>query len=195
MKAKIVVLAVVLVAGVALAQAPRNGQSGQANDITSLPDDVGTVIYDTGAPADLFPDGGGDLESGANHFDTQLGNPLIGGTVYAISFYLGPNAVTFMSFTIWPNPPVSSAFFGVSVTPGAFNAFSFAPVAVDTNFFAGAGSMVGFVNASTQGQGFHGGQLNWGTFDTFDPVTGANAMVRITGDIIVPVELMHFQVE
>lgn len=194
MKRSALPLAIALLASVVTAQTRNpDGAKGTATPIPSLPDDVGTVIYDTGAPADLIRN---DVSSGGNLFDTAQGNPLIGGTVYAVSFYVGQTAFTSGAFTFFPNPPVASTYFIVTgINGGAFNAFSHTPVNVGTTFLAGVSRYLGFVTDSTQGQGFHGGQINWATNQTFNTYPGENAMMRVTGDIVVPVELMHFDVE
>jgi hypothetical protein len=45
--------------------------------------------------------------------------------------------------------------------------------------------------------GFHGMQINFagGTGTGFSTIAGENMMVRATGDILVPVELMNFSAE
>ncbi|MEZ5330854.1 MAG: hypothetical protein R2991_02105 [Thermoanaerobaculia bacterium] len=167
------------------------GAKATAKPIAELPDVVTTVIYDTGAPADLIRN---DVSSGGNLFNTNLGNPLLGGTVYGISFYVGQTVGASVGFTFFPNPPVVSSYFIVPVNGAQFNAFTFTAVNVGTTFLAGVSAYLGFVSDSANGQGFHGGQINWNTNDTFNTYPGENAMVRVTGDL-VPVELMKFDVQ
>ncbi len=195
MKKTLIALSVVLAAGVALAQQTRTGPgAGQTTKVGQLPDVVATVTYDTGAPADAIGNVG---DSVGNRFNTHLGNPLLDGTAYGISFYAGDTSFSTVFFTFFPDPPVFSSYFqAFGIVGGAFNAFTFAPInPPGTTWLAGISRYVGLVNDTTQGQGFHGGQINWITNNTFDPYPNQNAMVRVTGDLVIPVELMHFDVE
>ena len=78
------------------------------------------------------------------------------------------------------------------------------PVAVGADFMAGqyVGSFdgpdqAGLRAASVAGQGFHAHQMNFvGTIATgVVPLPGQNSMFRATGNILMPVELMDFQIQ
>ncbi|MCP4657839.1 MAG: hypothetical protein GY856_20725 [bacterium] len=54
-----------------------------------------------------------------------------------------------------------------------------------------------FGSATTGGQGFHGMGINWGatTGTGFVPLASQNTLMRASGNVITPVELMRFTVE
>jgi hypothetical protein len=188
---KKIALAILVLAVVAVAHG-QNRNPANAGKAVKLhnPLTVGTVTYDTGAPADVFHLGN---PSSGNLFNTNMGAPLISGTVNRMSLYVGTyfNAGT---FTVWPGPvPMNSVYFFGTFSANTFNAFSFTPVAVQASFLAGMNGSLGFVTDSAGGQGFHGQAINWQSF-TIQPYQGQNGMARVTGNIL-PVELMRFDVE
>jgi hypothetical protein len=71
---------------------------------------------------------------------------------------------------------------------------------VGTQFFAGFavgnGSFgnIGLRSATTNGQIFHGVQRGFSPASSV-PLAGQNAMVRIAGNVVIPVELLEFEVE
>ncbi|MCZ6506625.1 MAG: hypothetical protein O7A04_01060, partial [Acidobacteria bacterium] len=90
-------------------------------------------------------------------------------------------------------------FTGATALPSTFNSL---PVSVPVTgaFFGGLAAQaglfasVGMRSASTNGQGFHGRQRSFGGVVS-NTLPGQNIMFRVSGDIIVPVELLEFEVE
>ena len=58
-----------------------------------------------------------------------------------------------------------------------------------------SGDMVNFDTNSVNGQGFHGAEINDGGGNTFAYKSNLNAVVRVSGNVTTPVELMNFSVE
>lgn len=172
---------------------------------------TGTIQYDPGAPQDLFRgDSGGGSEVVVNRFNSNSGDPLKSADLTAVSFFpASGNSSPSLSFFGTPNPTGSaSRLQGGSVTgvvASTFNVVNFtAPIAVPNDFLAGLyvgtfnAASLGMRTASTNAQGFHAAQISFDTAnngDNFTPIAGQNAMFRASGDILVPVELMTFQVE
>ena len=181
---------------------PKTGVRGNAGE------GVGTVQYDPGAPADGFLVGA----SGSNYddyfgnlFDTRNGAPLSPGTITGVSWYQGaigsPYAVVVngapgatLTYFFVTGVSTSNTFFNV---PAAIAAPSPRIVGLGLyNSFYGAeyfGSM-GLRSASTNNMGFHGIQRSFFPGDT-NTLPGQNAMFRVSGTIIVPVELMEFDID
>ncbi|MCZ6507450.1 MAG: hypothetical protein O7A04_05305, partial [Acidobacteria bacterium] len=133
-------------------------------------------------------------------FDTRNGNPLSPGSISGVSWYQG--AVTgSIGVVAYGSPGATLGFILVSgVAPYAFNAASAAiPVATGAQFvglalYGGVFGSVGMRSASTNGQGFHGHVRNF-FGGGYVVLSGQNAMVRVSGSVIVPVELMEFELE
>ena len=58
-----------------------------------------------------------------------------------------------------------------------------------------AGDTIGLGSGTVAGQGHHGMSINDIVGTDFITLSGINALVRASGDIIIPVELMTFSVE
>ena len=90
----------------------------------------------------------------------------------------------------------------MNVLESAFNSITVA-VPVLSQFFVGFymngdsaapwGSL-GAATATTQGQGFHGHRRSAFGGDS-TPLPAINAVVRVSGSIIIPVELLDFELE
>ncbi len=210
-----VLAAVALVAGATLAQSPTVGDKANigrvhARQVSGVPEGTGTVQYDPGAPADAFGIAPPSLCLFGNRFDTRNGSPLsFPGTATGISWYQGAspspsldNAVALVAaplglpcpYVILDPPIVPFAFNSVAVSfPMPSTRFVGLIVPYYTGLPAYFGS-VGLRSATTNAQGFHGIQRsdNGGISNT---LAGQNAMVRVSGNIIIPVELLEFEVE
>jgi hypothetical protein len=162
-----------------------------------VPSGVGTVQYDPGAPPDSIATGGALILYG-NQFNSRNGSPLSSGTVTRISWYAGPG-VTFSP--VWFAPGGGNAtWLGCcfSIASNTFNSVSLT-LAVPNSFFVGihAGQGLGqpgMRSASTNGQGFHALNRN-PTVGSTIILSIQNVMVRVSGDVIIPVELLEFEVE
>ncbi len=165
------------------------------------PEGVGTVQYDPPGPADTFFGAYGAWYG--NRFDTAFGGPLDTGNVTALAFYIGGADATFPFVGVFGSggatPLFSAAISGI--VPFTFNTVPVTGVAtVAPGFLAGvfvssafgsSADSVGARTASTNGQGFHAEAFN-GATGTFQSL---NAMVRVTGSVFIPVELVGFEVE
>ena len=174
----------------------RNASKGTRAD---APDGTGIVVYDPGAPADALLGQQGPSVT------------VSPGSVYFLSFYMA-NATLGGGLAVMWGPPTGGggapaiASFTVGTIPATgTNGVSFTPVFVGSDFMAGiyvnsgqpSRGQVGLRSASTNGQGFHGMQISFGggAGANYASLAGQNAMVRAAGTIIVPVELMEFDVE
>ncbi len=187
--------------------------------------DIGRLRYDTGAPADLISTNGGNTDQtvGNRFTATELTNTtLTMFTVTGISMYAhsgtGTNDPFDPGFSFF-NPPVgtTAATIGYRGAATNFPADSFAPVGIASitvprTFLAGmyqgtfAGSdEIGMVTdsrvanngTSTTPLGFHAFQMdfNSGVATGYAAIAGQNAMLRVLGSQILPVELMEFTAE
>lgn len=167
---------------------------------------VGTVVYDTGAP-DFISVLTSDKIVG-NRFDTNQGNPLLGGSVYQFTFWASGNhypggQLLFVHPAAGTGAPLGSVFASGAVAGSNFNAFSFSPIAIPATFLAdvfidGGWGNVGIDSDTTQGQGYHafyGQILINGVYSIVGyAAQNANTLLRMTGDF-VPVELMQFEID
>ncbi len=172
----------------------------------SIPEGTGTVQYDPGAPADGFPVGSFSFNYFGNRFDTRNGVPLSPGTVTGVSFYAGnPGTLYPTHIAVFGRlgATLSNYAFVTGVAPLTFNAFPvslsfnstlFAGILARTYGNGGVFGSVGARSASTNGQGFHGVQRAFYPATT-SSLTGTNIMLRLSGTLIVPVELQEFDVE
>ncbi len=181
-----------------------------ARQVSGVPEGTGTVQYDPGAPADGFLIAQLPTDYFGNRFDTRNGSPLsFPGTLTRVSWYqatlgtLGPLAIGDLAPL---GGPLSLQFTATGIVPNAFNSISVA-WPVGGPFFVGmlarvyAGGppngpfgSVGLRSASTNAQGFHGIQRSFNGAVS-NTLPGQNVMVRVSGDIIIPVELLEFEVE
>ena len=223
MKRIAVVLMCVAAGSLALAAAPAKGAKGakavkgeKAKTVkgrgkavragTRAPNVVGTVTYD-GFSDVLVILGGSGINIG-NRFNSNLGGPLLmTGQVSALTFY---PAATSGYLTLFGPPNTmgtasnKGSFQFTGGAPGTFITFNLPNIAVGSDFLAGLwNGPAGFggvqlVPETVGGQGFHAFRINTnspGSGTGFAPIAGLNAIVRSTGNILVPVELMNFQVQ
>lgn len=187
--------------GQKLTHAPVKG-----NRASRAPHVVGTVTYDTGANnAGFFPQTAG-LNIG-NRFNSDMGGPLLMTGQLTMATFFPQAATGFITVFGPPNSMGSAANFGSflisGLAPGTFNSANVGPAAVGPDFLAGAwlnGSSVGIGmdNMTVGGQGFHAFQAVThfpGSATGFAPIPSRNTLVRATGNILVPVELMNFSVQ
>lgn len=167
-------------------------------------DVFGTIIYDDGtvtaAPA---------VSSYAygNQFDSNNGNPILtSGTVASVSFFILSGAGTdnvFVTVFDQQNGTTANVLASISVPlnngSGTFNTASVGGLAyANQSFLAGvwyiAGDTVG-LGSGTNGMGHHGMAINDIVATDFQTLPGLNALVGASGDVLIPVELMGFDVE
>jgi hypothetical protein len=171
------------------------------------PHAFGTVAYDTGVPhAGLYYS---FFHSVGNRFNSDMGGPLLmTGQLTRVTFWLDGILAGGASATVFgpPNSMGTAPNLGYAFLPGHgasyFQVASISPIATPPDFLLGIGLTssfgIGMDDQSVGGQGFHAFQLvnhfqNPGTM--FQAIPGRNALIRATGNILVPVELMKFTVE
>ncbi len=171
---------------------------------------IGVIQYDPGTPVGVrFADP--PYAFVGNNFDTQNGVPLSPGTVYAMSWYHGSASTKGSpALMIVPSTAASPILMMFSnVQTYAINVASFSPISVVPPFFAGVGApapqagrgksftQVGYATQSTNSQGFHGSQRTFsgGGGGGRAPIPSQNLLVRATGNVAIPVELLEFEVE
>jgi hypothetical protein len=213
---KIAVLAVIsLVAGSFAFAAPKRVDQMKAAKMRNKakvkavqrgPNVVGTITYDTGVPGAGFHPG--PKTNAGNRFNSDMGGPLLmTGQLTMIAFFPSTTAGFVTAF----GPPdgagnavVLSSIAVSGAVPSAFNTVSGLNIAVGPDFLAGAWEVhptlqQGMDNMSVGGQGFHAFDVftmfSVGVATQFAPIPGQNALVRASGNILVPVELMNFQVK
>jgi hypothetical protein len=177
--------------------------SSQSGDLGT-----GTIQYDPGPPADLLVSG--TVASNnyfGNIFNTRNGSPLSPGTVTQISWYQGRVGADNLGIPVFGPATGGPTTFVFTFSPVAyaFNAAVVTWVAAGP-FFAGVAEISmqpgyadigngGVRSASYNTQGFHGQQRGFVGFTNTQVLTGQNVMVRVAGSVIIPVELMEFEVE
>jgi len=199
------VLAALLVLGFAIvveAQRPdrypdRPNNRGQA---ATAPEGTGTVAYDPGVPADSVVVLTGSVNLYGNLFNTRNSLPLSSGVVTRVSWYTG--SVGGFAPVWFATPGGTATYLGCcsATSANAFNSAALA-LAVPSSFFlgldvggSGAFGSLGLRSATTNSQGFHGRQRYSGA-GASNTLSGQNMMVRVSGDIVIPVELLDFNVE
>lgn len=184
--------------------------------ISTGPKVVGVITYDTGAANGGFHDlSAGGINAG-NRFNSAAGQPLLAtGVVNSLAFFAQVPGTGSIFFTIF-GPPDGGGNGAVLNSLGIMgcpnSAWCSADLAgagfaqpVGADFLAGiygepgSNGALGLDNASVGGQGFHAFQLNTmyanGTFTGFTPIANRNALYRVGGDILTPVELLRFDAE
>ena len=173
---------------------------------------VGTVTYDTGTNAGFHPDGsnGANLNrTVGNRFNSALGGPLLmTGMVTMLTAFPASSGGLSVSIATTPTPGNTAtvvAFVNANMMAGAFNAVNIAAT-VPADFlgiFVGAfngnnpAGLLGMSDMQNVGQGYHAIQAfyNLGAQTMIEVVPNRNAMIRATGDILIPVELMEFKIQ
>jgi hypothetical protein len=174
------------------------------------PDNVfGTITYEPGAPADAFASEPGGNNVVSNRFNSALGAPLRPGNLTGATFFPGIVQGTAVISVMGPPAGGQATIIGVTYLTGiagnTFNTINIGPFGVGADFMAGmyvgafgGTDQIGLRNASVNGQGFHGVQMNFVGTNTATgvvPLPGQNAMFRASGNLLVPVELMDFKLE
>lgn len=169
---------------------------------------IGTIQYDTGTVTGTPSVALASLMAG-NQFNTALGAPVTAnGTVTQVQFYMANLGGT-AAFVSMYGPPAGTVApkitsLNVSGVALGFNTIPYSFGYTGPSFLLGvwldsaASDLVGLDN-NTGGQGFHGIAIDDafpGTVGTnFQTIGAVNAIVRPTGNIVVPVELMTFSVD
>lgn len=163
---------------------------------------AGTIQYDdgvaTGTPT-------GDSHCWGNQFNSAMGSSVnASGSVTGVQFYMA--AVTGNAFVSVYGPvagATAAQLTSVSVPAAAgWNTHTFTAALnyTGSSFLAGVwyfgGDSVAVGTGTTGGQGLHGMHINDGAVGTGFTAPGTfNALVRASGNVLVPVELMSFSVE
>jgi hypothetical protein len=194
-----------------------NSRKAEAKALADAPQFVvGTVQYDTGTNAGFHPDGANGANLNrivGNRFNSALGGPLLAAgyvtmlTVFpanagnqSLSITTAPSTMgTVMVLDFLQANLMAAQFNTVVVTPAV-------PVTADfIGFFLGTfgatqpTGLLGMSDMTTMSQtyhaveGFYNLTLMVGTM--VQPVANRNAMMRATGDILTPVELMDFKIQ
>jgi hypothetical protein len=187
-----------------VARAVQGAKRGRTSDNL-----IGTITYDPGAPADAFASEPGGNNIIANRFNSALGGPLRPGNLTGVTFFpgvvQGTAVVSVLGAPVGGNATIIGVTYLVGVVGNTFNTVNVGPFAVPADFMAGqyvgafgGTDQAGLRNASVAGQGFHAQQMNFvgtNTATAVVPLPGQNVMFRATGNLLVPVELMDFQVQ
>jgi hypothetical protein len=181
--------------------------NGNGREVPSEPQVVGTITYDTGVNAGFPPDTGAIVVG--NRFNSALGGPLLmtGMVTMAVIFPQngGNNSFTFFGP---PNGAGSATQIGAiqvaNMLAGVFNTVAVTGITVGPDFlgafygqFGGTPGLVGLDSNQVNGQGFHAFQATTALpqITMFAPIANRNAMYRVVGDVLTPVELMNFKIE
>jgi hypothetical protein len=198
---------------VGAAESGRRGQiRSEARVVPPEPEFFGTVTYDTGTNAGFHPDGssGANLNrTVGNRFNSALGGPLLmTGMVTMLTAFPASSGGLSVSIASTPTPGNTAtvlAFINANLMAGAFNAIPIAAT-VPPDFlgiFVGTfngnnpAGLLGMSDMQNVNQGYHAIQAFYaaGAQTMIEVVPNRNAMIRATGDILVPVELMDFKIQ
>lgn len=174
---------------------------------------VGTVQYDTGTNVGFQPDGTGLAINRVvgNRFNSALGGPLLAsGMVTMLTVFPANAGPQYLSVASAPSPGNTLMvlyFVQANMVAGTFNQVAFPTTAVTADFVGlfmgtfnatqGTG-LLGMSDMATMGQGYHALIANYqssGIATGAAVVPNRNAMLRASGDILTPVELMDFRIQ
>lgn len=167
------------------------------------PLDLGGIIYDDGSVDGTL---GVSSVTVGNQFDTSNGNPLTAsGTIFSASIYWASVSGTAAFLSIYDQQAGTSANVLLSSSlPAAtgFVGYSGLSVGYVGNSFllggwqpaATASDIVGVSSGTTNGQGFHGMTINDISGTGFNRPGTFNMVGGASGNIIIPVELMDFEI-
>ena len=187
----------------------RQGEPSLPSRVVSATDNVvGTITYDTGTNFAFQPKTGTTVPG--NRFDSALGGPLKTGMVTMFTVFPGRTAN--QSFSFW-GPPNSlnsamslTPFLMANLVANQFNTVTVAaPITTGPTFLvtffgqliAPPGSdLLGMDDMTVNGQGFHAiiGTTMLPNLTMIAPIPNRNALMRVSGSILTPVELMDFEV-
>jgi hypothetical protein len=195
----------------------RNPKRAEARVVPDEPQVLGTITYDTGVNAGFHPDvpaGSPNLNrTVGNRFNSALGGPLIAtGMVTMLTTFPANSGVQSLSIAGPPTPANTALvldFFTANLMANVFNAVTVTPaVTVGPDFlgiflgvFGGTqanGNLIGMSDMQVNGQNYHAFQAFYGGLSMqtmIEVVANRNAMLRATGDVLVPVELMDFKIQ
>lgn len=191
----------------------RGARKAGAQVVPTVPEVTKTITYDTGVNVGFHPDSGVAALNRVvgNRFNSINGGPIVGTamitrlTVFPAN--TGPQSVSIANPPNTMNTAMVLDFVTAPLQASVFNSVQFIPaVTVGPDFLGlflgtfgtnhGAG-LLGMSDMSTMGQGYHAVQAFYsaGMATMIEVVPARNAMLRATGDIVWPVELMDFRVE
>jgi hypothetical protein len=174
---------------------------------------VGTIKYDTGINAGYHPDSSGANQNRVvgNRFNSAVGGPLLfTGMVHTITVFPANDGLQSVSITTAPTSMGTAMvldFQAANMMAGQFNQIPLqASVTVGPDFlalFLGSfnatqpAGLLGMADMATMGQGYHAieGFYAFPLATMLQAVPNRNAMLRVTVDVPVPVELMDFQIQ
>jgi hypothetical protein len=185
----------------------------EARIVPAAPQVVGTVTYDTATNVGFHPDTPNAPKHRVvgNRFNSALGGPLLAtGMVSFLTVFPANNGPQSASIALPPNASGTAMVLDFVTAPlvaGQFNQVPFVPpVTVGPDFlgmFLGtfgtfhAAGLLGMSDMATMGQGYHAVQAFYigQMVSTIEVVPNRNAMLRATGNILMPVELMEFRIQ
>jgi hypothetical protein len=199
---------------VAAAERPgRGSRTATARIVPPVPEIIGTITYDNGVNIGFYPDSPMAAQNRivGNRFDSHLGEPLLmTGMVSFVTVFPANNGPQSVSIALPPNTMNTAMvldFVNAPLVAGAFNQVPFdPPITVGPDFLATflgtfgtfhAAGLLGMSDMATMGQGYHAVQAFYfaGMATMIEVVPNRNAMLRVTGDLLLPVELMDFKIE
>jgi hypothetical protein len=193
-----------------------NARKAEVKYLTESPElVVGTVQYDTGTNAGFHPDGANGTNLNrvvGNRFNSALGGPLLAaGTVTMLTVFPANNGTQSVSIGSAPstmNTVMVFDYITANMMAAQFNVVTVAPAVSVTADFVGlflgtfgstqAAGLLGMSDMATMGQGYHaleGFYLSGMVGTMFQTVPNRNAMLRASGNILTPVELMDFKIQ
>jgi len=219
-KAALVAVGVVAVGvfmcGSILGAAERPGsasRTAKARIVPAAPQVFGTVTYDTGTNVGFHPDDPNPALNRVvgNRFNSALGGPLLAtGMVSFLTVFpanSGPQSVSIVLPPDSMNSAMVLDFVTAPLVANQFNSVPFVPpVGVGPDFlglflgrfgtFHPAG-LLGMSDMATMGQGYHAVQGFYRAQMTtmLEGIPNRNGLLRATGNILVPVELMEFRIQ
>jgi hypothetical protein len=191
----------------------RGSRTAKARIVPAVPEIVGTITYDTGVNVGFHPDSPMAAQNRVvgNRFDSHLGEPLLmTGMVSFITVFPANNGPQSVSIALPPNTMNTAMvldFVNAPMMAGAFNQVPFVPpITVGPDFLATflgtfgtfhAAGLLGMSDMATMGQGYHAVQAFYfaGMATMIEVVPSRNAMLRVTGNLLFPVELLDFRIE
>jgi hypothetical protein len=174
---------------------------------------LGRITYDTGINAGFHPDSvsGGNVDhTVGNRFNSALGGPLLmTGMVWNITVFpanSGPQSVSIADAPTTMGTAEVLAFMNVSLQANNFNVIELdesvwvGPVFLGLfigQFGSFQNGLLGMSDMSTMWQRFHAVHAFYadGLQTMIEVVPRQNAMLRVTVDVLAPVELMDFRIQ
>ncbi len=187
-------------------------RQAEARIVPAAPQLIGTVTYDTAVNVGFHPDSPSAAQNRVvgNRFNSALGGPLLmTGMVSFLTVFPannGPQSVSIAAPPTTMGTAMVLDFVTAPLVAGQFNSVPFTPaITVGPDFLgfflgtfgtAHAAGLLGMSDMATMGQGYHAVQgFYFAQMATMiEVVPSRNAMLRATGDILVPVELLDFEV-